>query len=244
MNLVGRATWNPAIYKELGVKKGSRLLILVIDQESEEAFGEELKTVSRAQHDRFLRALEAWDKIPPGERPARPTYEQNAVELELVVKVHYSKRSIDSNALYWTILEMEANWLNGTPNYRHGYWSKKLPGEIITPKQIHDDDLETYCEKSYLDVPEKDAFALRRAIESGMGRVKSIEPLTGGKVRIHIWKTTRYMNTKEFHIWVQRVIDRIRDEGSLLRTDVPQFIALKNDFLDLIKGKKKEKKPR
>lgn len=241
MNLVGRAIWNPSIAKELGVKKGSRLLILVIDQESEEAFGEELKNVSKTQKDRFLAALDHWNSIPPEQRPERPTYQQNAVELELILKVHYARRSIDSNNLYWVVRELQANWINGNANYKGGYWSKKLPGHVVTPKILHDDDLETYCEKAFLDVPEKEAFWMRRAIESEKGRVKSIEPLTGEKVRLHIWKTTRYMNTKEFHLWIKRVIEEIRDEGSLLKTDIPQFIQLKNDFADILSGKKKVK---
>ncbi len=242
MNLVGRATWSPYTHKTLGIQKGSRLLVLTIDQESEEAFAEELKTISKAQHDRFGEALDRWSNTPPDQRPAQPTYDQSQVELELVLKVHYARRSIDSNNLYWSVREIQANWINGNSNYRGGYFSKKLPGHIITPLMLHEEDLATYCEKAFVDVPEADAWWMRRAIESEKGRVKSVEPMKSGMVRLHIWKTTRYMNVKEFHVWVQRVIDEIRDEGSLLKTDQPQFIQLKNDFADIVNGKKKEKK--
>lgn len=241
MRLIGRATWNPSIYQELGIKKGSRLLVLCIDEDSEVAFAEELKVVAKKQHDRYLEAIEKWNATAPAERPPKPTYQDGLVDLQLDVKIHYNRRTIDANALYWSLLSIEANFLNGTPTYRGGYWSKKLPGEIITPAMIHEDELAQYCEKQYLDVPEKDVFALKRLIESDMGRVARIEPLKGGLARIIIWKTTRYMNSREFNEWTKRKINAIRDEGSLLKTDVPEFIALKNDFLDMVKGKRKEK---
>jgi hypothetical protein len=77
----------------------------------------------------------------------------------------------------------------------------------------------------------------------GIGRVHHIEPLQGGKVRLHIWKTTRFLDSREFSTWVKRKIEAIMSEGSLLKTDVPEFLMLKNQFLDLVKGKKKEKAP-
>lgn len=242
MKLVGRAAWDPTVIRDLGVKKGSRFLVLVIDEDSEPAFAEELKVIGKTQHDRFLAALQKWEALPPAERPTRPTYQDGLVDLQLDLRIFYNARSIDANALYWSVLAMEASFLNGTPAYRSGYWSKKLPGVVITPKQIHEDDLETYCEKSYLDVPEKDVFTMRRLIEQGMGRVHHIDPLPKGAARLWIWKTTRYMNSKEFNEWTKRKVYAIRDEGSLLKTDVPEFIALKNDFKDLLVGKKKERR--
>lgn len=241
MKLIGRAAFDPTIYQSLGIKKGSRILALVIDEDSEVAFANELKHVAKRQHDRYLEAIQHWESIPPAERPTRPTYQDGLVDLELDIRIHYNRRSIDSNNLYWSLLTIEANFLNGTPTYKGSYWSKKAPSIVITPQMIHEDELETWCEKSYLDVPEKNVFALRRLIESDMGRVQRIEPLPKGYARIVIWKTTRHMNSKEFNEWTKRKINSIRDEGSLLKTDIPEFIMLKNDFLDMIKGKKKQK---
>ncbi|ADX42577.1 hypothetical protein [Tetrasphaera phage TJE1] len=80
-----------------------------------------------------------------------------------------------------------------------------------------------------------------RGIESEIGKVKDKQPIGDGKTwKVSVWKTTSYMDTKEFRDWVQRVIDRIRD-GGLLASDVPEFIQLKQDFVDILKGNKKEK---
>lgn len=243
MKLVGRANWNPQLVRELGIKRGSRILLLVIDQDSEMAFADELKVIDKAQHDRFLTALDRWESMPPAERPPQPTYEESLVELDITVKVHYNGRSVEANSLWWSLLTLEANWINGTPIYKDGYWSKKIPDDKVTPQMIHNDELEAYCEKRTMDVSEKDAWAYRRMDVPGIGRVHHIEPLQGGKVRLHIWKTTRFLDTKEFSTWVKRKVDSIMSEGSLLKTDVPEFLMLKNQFLDMVKGKKKEKTP-
>jgi len=241
VKLVGRAAWNPAVNRELGIKPGSRLLVLVIDPDSEAAFSEELKTISRTQHDRYRDALERWNGTPPAERGPAPTYEDGLVDLQLDLHVHYNTRSVDANALYWIVLTLEANFINGTPSYRSGYWSKKLPGHVVTPQEIHDDELETYAETFYFDIPEAEAFVWKRVMQAERGKWLRTEPLKGNSVRMWFRKTTRYMNSKEFNVWTKRKIEAIRDEGSLLKTDVPEFIALKNDFLDLLKGKRKEK---
>lgn len=240
MKLVGRASWNPQINQDLGIKRGQRLLVLVVDADAEQAFADELKTIAKVQHDRYMESLLRWDQTPPAERTTKPEYRDTLVELDLSLTVHYTGRSVEANRLWWALLNLEANWINGTPMYRAGYWSKKLPDDKVTPQRIHDDELETYCEKRVLEVSEKDAWAYRRMEVQGIGRVHHIEPVAGGKVRVHIWKTTRFLDTKEFSLWIKRKIDAIMSEGSLLKTDVPEFLALKNDFLDMVAGKKKE----
>ena len=65
------------------------------------------------------------------------------------------------------------------------------------------------------------------------------EPIgDGNTIRVEVWKTTSFMDTKEFHVWVQRVIDRITD-GGLLRTDEAEFITLREDFKEILKEGKK-----
>jgi len=238
VKLVGRCWWNPQVNQDLGIRRGQRLLVLVIDADAEQAFADELKTIDRVQQDRYMEALLRWDQTPPAERTTKPEYVDTLVKLKLSLDIEYNPRSDEANAFWWALLNLEANYINGTPMYRAGYWSKKLPDDKVTPQRIHDDELETYCEKRTMDVPEKDAWAYRRVQVPGLGRVHHMEPLQGGKVRLHIWKTTSFMDSKEFSTWVKRKIDAIMSEGSLLKTDVPEFIALKNDFLDMI-GKKK-----
>jgi len=243
VKLVGRANWDPTLYERYGVKKGERVFMLVIDQDSEMAFADELKVIVRTQHDRYLAALQHWESTPPAERPPRPTYQDSLVDLDISVNVHYNGRSVEANGLWWSLLTLEANWINGTPMYREGYWSKKIPADKITPEMIHADELETYCEKRTLEVVvenPKDAWAFRRMEIPGMGRVHHMEPLAGNKMRLHVWKTTRYLDTREFSQWVKRKIDAIMSEGSLLKTDVPEFLMLKNQFLDMVRDKKKE----
>ncbi len=177
MKLVGRVAWNPQVNRDLGIKRGQRLLVLVVDADAEQAFADELKTIDKVQHDRYLDALLRWDQTPPAERTTKPEYVDTLVELDLTLKIHYNPRSIEANRLWWSLLAIEASWINGTPLYRESYWSKKLPSEIITPEMIHADELETHCDKRSMDVPEKDAWAYRRMEVDKVGRVHHIENL-------------------------------------------------------------------
>jgi hypothetical protein len=239
VRLVGRCSWDPTVIRELGVKKGSRLLVLVIDQDSEMAFADELKVIDKRQHDKFLEALQKWDAIPPEQRLPRPAYQDGLIDLELQLKVQYSKASDDQRRFYWALRTIQAGWVNGNHDYKNGFYSKLLPSHIITPMELHEADLEAFCEKFYLDADEKEAFAARRMVQGSQGRVVKVEPLKNGKVRVHYWKTTSYMDTKEMSAWTKvHLIDEIMNEGSLLKADVPEFIMLKNQFLDMVKGKR------
>lgn len=229
MKIRAVAKWNPKDSERYRLERGQGLFLLRVEPEFRERWGKELHRLRKHQEEAHIKAL--------GEDP-RALEADSLTELEVTVEIFYRKRNLEQNRLMWKLYEIEANWINGTPLYRAGYWSKKLPERIITPEEIHQDDLETYCEKTEYFVPKDSLFAFRRGVEYELGKVKKAEPVSAETVRVEVWKTTSFLNRKEFSQWVDRIIDRIEDSG-LLRVDEGEFLMLKRLYLEITrKGEK------
>jgi hypothetical protein len=238
MRIKARSTFNPFTNLKLGIPKGNGLLLLQVGDEYRARLGEQLAILIKRQAGLYNKAVEK--HRASGARGPAPNYADTLVELELDLTIHFRKRSINATALWWKLLEIEANWINGTPAYRSGYWSKKTPGQIVTPAEIHEDELETYAVKTAYFVPKDDVFGFTRGVEVELGKVKRKEPVGDGNTyRVEVWRTTSYLDTKEFSPWVKRKIDQIT-EGGLLKTDIDEFLQLREDFKKILeegKGK-------
>lgn len=229
MRLRALATWPDHELSALGLPRGQGYLVLKLQNDYREPFAKELKRLQTQQVRRWQKALE---------RDPGAMYDGSLIDLELDLQIYYRKRSINANALLWALYGIEANWANGNANYRDGYLSGRLPGHVITPQDLHDDDCEVYCEKVKYKIKRSDKFAFGRAMElADMGRVvKSWDlPDEPDLIAVEVWKTTSYLDTKEFSVWVERVIDRIKF-GGLLQSDVTEFMVLRDQFIEILKG--------
>lgn len=243
MRVKARAVFDPNTFSRLGIPTGRGYLLLEIGDDYRAKMGEEVKKIVKRQADKHAEAVSKWESVPPEQRGPEPVYRDFLLDLELDLEIHYRKRTVDQNALMWALYDIEANYLNGTPTYANGYWSNRLPGHIITPMQIHDDDVEVYCERQRYQIWRKDKFAFTRAMELGeMGRVQNVRGIEGqtDKIAVDVVKTTSFMTTVEMSQWTKRIMERIVDNG-LLRTDESRFIGIRQDLEDIIKGKRKEK---
>lgn len=242
MRIKARATFDPTAQAEFNVPKGQGFLTIQIYADYRAKMGEEVAKIRKRQQNKLDEALDRWNSTPPAERGPKPVYRDFLVDLELDLTIHYRRRTVDQNALLWSLYTIEANYLNNTPAYRNGYWSQRLPGHIITPQEIHDDDVEIYSERQRYMIFRKDKFMFSRAMELGeMGRVMNERDVDGQpeKIAVDVVKTTSFLTTKEMAEWSKRVMDRIIENG-LLRSDEAQFIGLKQDLQDIIKGAKKK----
>lgn len=228
MRLRALATWPDDEIADLGLPRGKGYLVLKLSDDYIEPFGKELKRLKDQQHKRHQKARE---KVPDA------PYHGSLIDLEVNLEIFYRKRSINANALLWSLYGIEANWANGNANYREGYFSKRLPGHVITPETIHDDDCEVYCEKKEWQILRADKFSFSRAMKlADMGQVMKVFEVEGNpdKIQVQVWKTTSFLNTKEFYTWTERVLDRIQ-YGGLLQSDVTEFLILKDQFIKLLK---------
>lgn len=241
MRIKARATLDPTKQAAFNIPRGQGFLTVQVDQEFRPRMGEQLQALSKRQKDKFDAAVAKWDATPPEMRGKEPVYQDFLLDLELELVIHFQKRSLDQNALSWSLYDIEANYINGTPLYAAGYWSNKLPGHIITPQILHDDDCETYCEKRAWRILRKDKMAFARAMEYGeLGKVWSVRDVPGDpeKLDVDVWRTTSFLTTKEMAEWTKRQIERIVDNG-LLKSDESRFLEIKQDLMEIIKGGKK-----
>jgi hypothetical protein len=228
LRLRGLATWPDDEIAALGLPRGKGYLVLKLSDDYIEPFGKELKRLKAQQQKRHRKARE---------KAADAPYHGSLIDLEVNLEIFYRKRSINANALLWSLYTIEADWANGNANYRSGYFSKCLPGHIITPQEIHDDDCEQFCEKTRYRIRRKDCFAYSRAMEhESLGKVMKVEEIEGepDNVAVWVWKTTSCLDTKDFYTWTERVLDRIQ-YGGLLQSDVTEFLILKDKFIKLLK---------
>lgn len=228
MRIRATAHWNDLEIAALGLPRGQGWFVVKLDQDFVEPWGKELARLRDRQVAKFRKAAE---------KDPETTYADNLIDLELNLEVFYRKRSLNANALLWQLYTIEANWANGNADYREGYFSKRLPGHVITPEDIHRDDVEVYAEKQEWTIYKVDKFNFARAMElADMGRVVSVKELpdSSDKLRVQVWKTTSFLDSKEFSVWVNRVIDRIR-YGGLLATDETEFLIIKNQFEEILK---------
>jgi len=228
------ATWPDHELAGLGIPRGKCYLVLKLNEDFIAAWGAELGKLKARKVERWQKAMahDSWAK-----------YEDSLFDLQLDLQIFYKKRSVQANALLWQLYTIEANWANGTPTYRDAYLSKRLPGHVITSEDIHQDDLEVYCKKTAYFVERADVAAFARGMElADIGRVMKKEPVTENTFKVEVWKTTSFLDTKEFSEWTSRVIDRIKF-GGLLNSDVTEFLLIKNQFQEILangqKGKRK-----
>lgn len=228
MRLRATAHWNDLEIAALGLPRGQGWFVVKLDQDFVESWGKELARLRDRQVAKFRKAAE---------KDPSTTYADNLIDLELNLEVFYRKRSLNANALLWSLYAIEANWANGNADYRDGYLSKRLPGHVITPEDLHDDDCEVYAEKTRYKIKRADKFNFTRAMAlADMGKVVKTWDLDGEPdlIAMEVWKTTSFLDTKEFSVWVNRVIDRIR-YGGLLASDTTEFLMIKNQFEEILK---------
>lgn len=244
MRINARAVLDPTKQVGFAIPKGQGFLCLQVLEGFRPNMGKQLESLQKRQRAKFEDAKDRWSSTPPAERGQEPTYQDGLLDLELELTIHFRRRSVDQNALSWTLYEIEASWINGNVLYANGYWSNRLPGHIVTPEMVHDDDCEVYCEKRKWRILRVDKFKFSRAMEYGeIGRVKTVKDVDGEpeKLDVEVWKTTSFLDTKEMSEWTKRQIDRIVDNG-LLKCDEDRFLGIKQDLEDIMKGKRKRKK--
>lgn len=227
MRIRALATWPDHEIAGLNIPRGQGYLVLKLNQDFIAPWGLELNRLRDQQQKRHKKAL----LRDPGAK-----YEDSLVDLEIDLQLFYRKRSINQNALLWQLYEIEANWANSTPAYRSGYLTQRLPSHVITSEDIHRDDLEVYTQKTRYKIKRADKFAFERAMVLGdMGKVEKVFDLPGEPelIGVEVWRTTSFLDTKEFTVWVERVIDRLKF-GGLLNTDLTEFLVLKNQFAEIL----------
>lgn len=137
------------------------------------------------------------------------------VQLDVVIDIHYKKRSLDQNSWLWMAHELEARMVNTkdqTWRDEHGItWYK--PG-AITSEEIHESYMERFAPRATILVDPDNVEYLRRMLTETTGRVVSETWIPQiGKMEFIIWKTSSYMNVAEFCQLAEKVKESLLSYG-------------------------------
>jgi hypothetical protein len=244
MRISARATMDPTVISSFNVPRGQGFLVLQLGEEYRPRMLEQVAALVKRQKEKHAKATEKWNAIPPEQRGLEPRYQDSLLDLELELTIHYQKRSLDQNALSWSLYEIEANFFNGTSAYRFGYDSKFLPGHVITPMEIHDADVDVYSEKKRYRIHRRERLAFDRGMRyAELGRLWGEPRDVPGfpdLIEVVVAKTTQFLTTVEMSEWTKRQIQRIVDNG-LLKSDESRFLGIKQDLMEIIEGKRRTK---
>ncbi len=120
--------------------------------------------------------------------------------IDMTLDIHYKKRSLDANALMWSIYGIEANELNGG----------RKSADMITPEKIYRDDMRTFAPRLDVTIPPEGVDILRRTYS--MIDILGSDDATG-RTNVRIYLTTSHLDSKEMHYHLQMQFDRLSEAG-------------------------------
>ena len=137
-------------------------------------------------------------------------------DLEIIIEYHYRKRTLDQNALMWSLYTIEANEMNG------GMSGSKE--QVVIPMELYLSDLEEYGERETITTKRHNLsyyLAEYRIIEAVISGGKEIPIKTylqmqaddNDEITIRVIRGTSKYNTKEMAKWIDRIFNRIAYHG-------------------------------
>lgn len=208
--------FDPAIYRAYGIKAASNVAAFVLEPIYWDTFQEAMK--------RFI-----------AKNDARLIAGKDAFRLELSVSVDYRSRSLSQNAWLWAAHTLEANFLNGHRSAwtdRQGIiWRER---GTITPEDVHADYMEQYAARGTVDCDPEILQGLAMMIERDTGHVMKREPLPDGRIRLEVWKTSSYLDVREFCELARHVEAQMLSYGVTFR-EAYEFLNLQDQLAEIEK---------
>ena len=121
--------------------------------------------------------------------------------IDMTLDIHYKKRSLDQNALMWSLYEIEANEMNG---------GRTKGDELITGEGIYKGDMKAFAPKLGMMANARQIQLLKRTYS--MIEVGEMET-PGGYMTVTIYVTSSHWNTKEMHDHLEMIFDRLSMAG-------------------------------
>jgi len=199
-------------YQRLGVTKSDNLLILRYPELYRDKIRAEMRKIVEKNA----------KNLANGKEP---------VEIEVNLDIHYAKRSLDQNAWLWAAHTLEANIING----HRSAWTDRQKVQwreagTVTPEMIHEDYMEQFAPRGFIDVEPGFVSAVRSMVNETMGRVieETWQPDIQ-RMRFVILKTSSYMNVAEFCQLAEKVKESLLAYG----IDLDSAADYKNLMTDL-----------
>ena len=130
--------------------------------------------------------------------------------IDMTLDIHFKKRSLDQNALMWSLYEIEANEMNG---------GRTKGVELITPEKIYTGDMKAFAPKLHIQMSEAQIALLQRTYsmveKHGVLMTNLPDPNKGYSqiVDATVYVTSSHWNTKEMHDHLEMIFDRLSMAG-------------------------------
>ncbi len=122
--------------------------------------------------------------------------------IDMTLDIHYTKRSLDQNALMWALYEIEANELNGG----------RKSADMETPQHIYDLDMKEFAPKIEIRVTPERLELLKRSYSM-------VETVPRGEwIYATVYVTSSLWNKREMHDHLEMIFDRLSTAGVDLKS--------------------------
>lgn len=211
MKLTFVAEFDPAVYRQYGIYDRDCLLVL----RCEPMFWENVKR----ELGRFVKRNAK--RVESGKDPMR---------LEVDIEADFRSRTLSQNAWLWAMHTLEANFLNGHRSaWTDNQGIKWREVESITPEMIHQDYMERYALRGFVDIDASLVHSIASRMEAEVGHVMKREGLPDGRVRLEIWKTSSYLNVAEFCRLAEEIERQMLSYGVTFH-EAREFLNLTKDL--------------
>lgn len=126
-------------------------------------------------------------------------------ELDITIEFHYKKRTLDQNALLWSLYEIEANEMNA------GMSGDKK--QMVTKDELYADDLKIYAPRIEIKATAENLSFLKSQY-----RIESERPIVDESGNIKYYFITAIISTSHFTTlqmagWIDRMFNRMAVNG-------------------------------
>lgn len=170
-------TWTNAL--QAGIPKG--ILALSMSTEDRKKVGPALKKLGEWQHKH--------GKLK---------------DLEVNIEYYYKKRTLDQNALIWSLYSTLANEMN----------AGRVGESMVTAGELYDQDMLQHAKVARIVVPEEYA----KWIKDEYRYIDDEKETEEGTVELLVRISTSHMNTAQCHQWIEMLFDRMAQLGVSVAT--------------------------
>jgi hypothetical protein len=200
------ARWNSAWHKKFNIPKG--YILLKYNEVYRKNISKAMLDIDTKQKALYKKLTESGEKFEP---------EDVLRELEITFKYSFKKRTLDQNALMWSLYQIEATEQNGG-------MSGSIEHEIL-PMELYIADLHLYGEREIITTKKKnygnysEEYKIIESIKISDGSKLTVKDFLQREISDDEWISLKVINgsskfnTVEMGKWIDRIFNRLCCNG-------------------------------
>ncbi len=182
-----KANWSAGWHENFNIPKG--YLLFKYDPVYRKNLGKVLMKLEECQQKQYKELYQQNTKVKD---------EEYLRDLIVSIEYHYKKRTLDQNALMWSLYTIEANEMNG------GMQGSK--SQMVTADELYENDLNECGERETITTKNTEYYRSEY-------KVVNVHEEKDEFYTMHVIRGTSKMNTKEMATWIDRIFNRIAENG-------------------------------